>query len=128
MAKHVLTRLAVSLASLLTALASGAEEQIPSIRHTVFFELRHAPGSSDEAEFFARAAVLAEIPDVHEFRRVEEISQKNPYQHGLLMTFESPAAYARYNEHPAHLEFVEEFWIPNVTRFIELDFVAPPNP
>jgi hypothetical protein len=128
MANHALTCFALSLASLLSALTSGAEEPAPPIRHTVFFELRCAPGSSDEAAFFARAAALAEIPDVHEFRRVEEISQKNPYQHGLLMTFESPAAYARYNEHPAHLEFVEEFWIPNVTRFIELDFVAPPNP
>lgn len=125
---HVLTRLAVSLASLLTALASGAEEPIPPIRHTVFFELRHAPGSSDEAEFFARAAVLAEIPDVHHFRRVEEISSKNPYRHGLLMTFESPAAYARYDEHPTHREFVEKFWLPNVTRFIEIDFIAPPHP
>jgi len=126
MTHPLLTRLAVSLASLLTALASGAEEPTPPIQHTVFFELRHTPGSSDEARFFASAEALAELPDVHHFRRVEEISPKNPYRHGLLMTFETPAAYARYNEHPAHLAFVEEFWIPNVTRFIEIDFVAPP--
>lgn len=39
------------------------------------------------------------------------------------MYFESRAEYDAYNEHPDHLAFVNDVWLPNVPDFIELDYV-----
>jgi heme-degrading monooxygenase HmoA len=114
-----------ALAALVFALPSVAERPRGPIEHTVFFALRHEPGSDAEKAFFDRAGALSEIPGVEGLRRVDEISPKNPYQYGLVMRFSSPSAYARYNEHPEHQRFVEEVWIPNVTQFIEIDYVSP---
>jgi hypothetical protein len=38
------------------------------------------------------------------------------------MEFSDAAAYARYNEHPAHTQFVRERWLPEVIEFLELDY------
>jgi hypothetical protein len=38
------------------------------IRHTVVFQLRHAPGSHEETDFIATAqAILPNLPRVHDF-------------------------------------------------------------
>ena len=125
MPTHALSHTLASLAVLSFALASVAESPPGPIEHTVFFALRHPPGSDAEKAFFARAEALSEIPGVEGLRRVDEVSAKNPYQYGLVMRFSSPSAYDRYNEHPEHQRFVEEAWLPNVTQYIEIDYVSP---
>ena len=94
------------------------------IRHTVVFTLSHAEGSSAEAEFLAAAAELAGIPGVEEFEILRETSPKNDYRYGISMEFAGPDAYAAYNEHPAHVQFVERRWLPEVTAFLEVDYSA----
>ena len=40
------------------------------------------------------------------------------------MEFADQAAYDIYNAHPDHTAFVQGRWIPEVTKFLEIDYVA----
>jgi hypothetical protein len=94
------------------------------IRHTVVFTLRHLKGSAAEQDFLTAADVLMEIPGVMKFEKLRQTSKKNDYAFGFSMEFENQAAYDRYNFHPLHVAFVNEHWIPEVSRFMEIDYVA----
>jgi len=94
------------------------------IRHTVSFTLAHPSGSAEEAAFLAAAAALAAIPGVEAFEVVREVSPKNAFLFGISMEFADEAAYAAYNEHPAHVAFVQERWLAEVADFLEVDYEA----
>jgi hypothetical protein len=94
------------------------------IRHTVAFTLRHDSGSPEEADFLAAGAALAGIPGVEEFEVLHEVSPKNGFRFGFSMEFADHAAYVAYNEHPRHVAFVQERWIPEVADFLEIDYRA----
>jgi Stress responsive A/B Barrel Domain len=94
------------------------------IRHTVVFTLAHAEGSAEEGNFLATAAQLAAIPGVEKFEILRETSPKNGYRFGISMEFSGPDAYTAYNEHPDHVRFVEERWLPEVREFLEIDYEA----
>jgi hypothetical protein len=90
------------------------------IRHTVSFALRDG---ADETELLAAAErLLGPIPGVEAFEIVREVSPKNGYSFGISMEFADEAAYAAYNEHPDHVRFVEEKWVPAVADFLEIDY------
>jgi hypothetical protein len=95
------------------------------IRHTVAFDLRHAPGTQDENDFLAAVERLAAVPGVEAFEVLREVSPKNGYRFGISMEFADEAAYAAYNAHPDHVRFVEERWLAEVSDFLEVDFAAP---
>ena len=92
------------------------------IRHTVVFTPRHDPGSAEETDFLAAAANLAAIPGVEAFEILRETSPKNDYRFGISMEFAGPDAYAAYNDHPDHVRFVQERWLPEVADFLEIDY------
>ena len=92
------------------------------IRHTVVFRLKHPPGSSPEADFLNAAQVLAATPGVKRFERLRQISRKNDFSFGFSMEFADQGAYERYNEHPEHVRFVRERWVPEVEDFLEIDY------
>jgi len=92
------------------------------IRHTVAFRLRHAKGSPAEKAFLEDALVLATIPGVEAFERLHQVSPKNDFAFGFSMEFADQAAYAAYNDHPAHVAFVRDRWIPEVEQFLEIDY------
>jgi hypothetical protein len=93
------------------------------IRHTVVFTLKHAKGSAEEADFLASAKrELAGIPGVDAFEQLRQVSLKNDYAFGFSMEFADQAAYDAYNSHPAHTAFVRERWVPEVARFLEIDY------
>ena len=92
------------------------------LRHTVVFTPTHACGSEAEADFLAAAARLAEIPGVEAFEILRETSPKNAYRFGISMEFADDAAYVSYNEHPDHVRFVQERWLPEVADFLEIDY------
>jgi hypothetical protein len=94
-----------------------------AIRHTVLFCLKWPPGSAAEAGFFKATEVLASLPQVQHFERLRQVSHKNNFKFGLSMQFADEAAYASYNQHPTHLAFVRDHWIPNVEEFMEVDYV-----
>ncbi len=92
------------------------------IRHTVVFTLRHALGSSEELAFLERAKILKSIPGVERFEKLRQVSPKNSYDFGFSMEFADKAAYSGYNEHPDHVAFVRDRWIPEVKDFLEIDY------
>ena len=96
------------------------------IRHTVAFRLKHAKGSDAERIFLASADTLASIPSVKKLDRYRQISPKNDYTFGFSFEFEDQAGYTAYNDHPDHVAFVRDRWVPEVAAFIELDYVDLP--
>ena len=90
------------------------------IQHTVVFRLK---SGADADDFLTRARGLAEIAGVNDFEVLRQVGQKNAFTHGLSMYFDDQSAYDRYNNHPDHLAFVNEMWLPNVADFLELDYV-----
>jgi hypothetical protein len=93
------------------------------IRHTVVFNLKHAAGSAEEKQFLADALVLTEIPGVKAFEQLRQVSPKNDYSFGFSMEFDDQAAYDTYNNHPLHVAFVRDRWVPDVSAFMEIDYV-----
>ncbi len=94
------------------------------IRHGVVFSLKHEEGSDAEADFLRANAALAAIPGVEAFELMREVSAKNDYRFALTMEFADRSAYEAYNEHPAHVQFVSERWMNEVSDFLELDSEA----
>ena len=93
------------------------------IRHTVAFHLKHPKGSAEERKFLADAkAILTSIPGVEKFEQLNQVSPKNDFVFGFSMEFADQAAYDRYNNHPAHVAFVRDRWIPEVADFLEIDY------
>lgn len=92
------------------------------IRHTVVFRLKHAKGSAEERAFLADAEALRAIPGVEKFEKLREVSPKNDYAFGFSMEFRDRAAYQSYNDHPEHVRFVKERWVPEVEKFLEIDY------
>ena len=94
------------------------------ITHSVFFNLQHAKGSEAEAAFLKAADILIGIKGVQNFQKLREVSPKNDFDFGLTMEFANQAAYDFYNTHPDHVAFVQGRWIPEVAKFLEIDYVA----
>ena len=93
------------------------------IRHTVVFNLKHGTDSAEEKKFLADALVLTEIPGVNAFEQLRQVSPKNNYRFGFSMEFHDQTAYDGYNDHPDHVAFVRDRWIPEVEAFLEIDYV-----
>ncbi len=98
------------------------------IRHTVSFRLHHPPDSPEEADFLAAAQLLATIPGVLRFECLRQVSPRNGFAFGLSMEFEDAAAYAGYNDHPRHIDFVQTRWVHEVAEFLEIDYVPYESP
>jgi len=93
------------------------------IRHTVVFNLKHDKGAAEEKKFLADALVLTKIPGVEAFEQLRQVSPKNNFSFGFSMEFADQAAYDAYNVHPLHVAFVRDRWVPEVSDFMEIDYV-----
>ena len=91
------------------------------IRHTVLFRLKHPAGSTEELAFLDAANGLWRIPGVRYFQKSRQISTKNDYKFVFSMEFADQAAYSAYNDHPIHVAFVRDRWVPEVEAFMEVD-------
>ena len=92
------------------------------IIHTVVFRLKHPPGSAQTAAFLKAADILNAIPGVENFEKLRQISSKNDFDFGFSMTFKSRKEYNYYDNHPDHVNFVQNRWIPEVAKFMEIDY------
>jgi len=94
-----------------------------TIRHQVIFCLK-AGTSGGSAEAFLRdgRTLLSAIPGVTNFSAYRQVSTKNDYDFGFSMDFADQATYEAYNAHPSHVAFVRDRWVPEVSRFLEIDF------
>ncbi len=92
------------------------------IRHTVAFRLIHPEGSAEEASFLDAAGLLCRIPGVEHWETLRQVGAKNDYRFGLSMEFADQRAYDCYTEHPEHVDFVANRWMPEVAAFVEIDY------
>jgi hypothetical protein len=92
------------------------------ITHSVFFILKHAESSIEEAAFLKKAMQLRSISTVRNFQCARQTSLKNKYKLALIMQFEDQTGYDFYSEHPDHKNFVENVWLREVDEFLELDY------
>jgi hypothetical protein len=96
-----------------------------AVRHMVIFVLKHRQGSPESEKFLADGhRILTSIPGVNQFEVLRQVSAKNDYDYGFSMEFASQADYDTYNNHPLHTAFVSERWLPEVERFLEIDFTS----
>jgi hypothetical protein len=93
-----------------------------NIVHSVFFKLKHEKGSVGERIFLDKATALGNLPFVIDLKCVVELSPKNDFDFGLTMQFKNMEDYMAYNNHPKHVEFVEEVWKKEVFDFMEIDY------
>lgn len=96
------------------------------IRHTVAFKLKHPAGSPAERDFLEAAQELTAIPTVKKFELLRQTGKKKLYTFGISMEFATHQDYQIYNQHPAHVEFVQTRWLPEVSEFLELDYEPLP--
>ncbi len=93
------------------------------IQHGVIFSLKHEKGSAEAAKFLADGRnTLMEIPVVKNFQAFNQVSPKNDYDYGFSMIFDTMEDYQTYNNHPNHVAFVENRWMKEVDKFLEIDF------
>jgi hypothetical protein len=92
------------------------------IKHSVIFNLKHISGSKEEQTFFDTAQELTSIPGVENFEALKQVSKKNNYHFGLSMNFANNELYEQYNNHPLHVHFIQQHWLPSVTDFMEIDY------
>lgn len=93
------------------------------IKHMVIFNLKAGKDNSEARKFLEDGqAQLTQIPVVRHFEVLRQVSAKNDYDYGFSMQFASQADYDAYNLHPLHVQFVEERWLKEVERFLEIDF------
>ena len=93
------------------------------IRHTVAFDLVHAPGTEAEDIFLQAARALGAIPGVRNLRLWSDRERVTGFSFELSMEFVDDRAYETYNAHPDHIKFVIQKWKPEVLAYMERDFV-----
>ncbi len=90
--------------------------------HSVFFKLTYNSNSIEEKLFFEAVSALMNIPGIINFQCVKQTSEKNDFDYGIIMEFNSQKEYDYYASHPIHSNFVQHHWIPSVEKFMELDY------
>ena len=94
----------------------------PIYRHQVIFSLKSGASGPQTEAFLADARrILSAIPGVTNFQVLKQVSAKNDFDFGFSMDFQDLVAYQRYNDHADHTTFVRDRWIPEVSRFLEID-------
>ena len=90
---------------------------------TVVFTLKHSRILWRRRFLVDAKKILSAIRGVTHFEQLRQISPKNDYRFGFSMEFADQAAYTRYNDHPDHVAFVRDRWVPEVETFLEIDYV-----
>ena len=91
---------------------------------TVRFQLHDRLIRKEERAFLHAAEELAAIPGVENLVFLRQVNPQCPFDYCLSMEFAGMEDYQRYNEHPAHAQFVSIRWIPEVSTYMELDYEA----
>ena len=106
---------------------NNAQTNIPKqkkfmIRHTVVFKFKPSVDSIAAQNFFVAAKRLATIHGVQNFESLRQTSKKNDYEFGLSMEFANETIYEQYNKDPLHEQFIQQYWLPSVAEFMEIDY------
>jgi hypothetical protein len=93
------------------------------IEHTVAFNLKHDAGSAEEKNFIEGLRAFADIPGVQDYKVNRQVSSKGPFAFQITMRFRSQEELDAYDAHQAHVDFVNERWVPECVDWQTLDLV-----
>jgi hypothetical protein len=92
-----------------------------SIRHAGIFNFKAMVSESQKHAFFVALKALEEISGVEKMEVSRQTSSKNKFKYEFSMEFASNEIYKAYSIHPQHDAFVQNFFIPLVEDFMEID-------
>jgi hypothetical protein len=92
-----------------------------SIRHAGIFNFNATVSESQKHAFFVALKALEEISGVEKMEVSRQTSSKNKFKYEFSMEFASNEIYQAYSIHPQHDAFVQNFFIPLVEDFMEID-------
>lgn len=92
------------------------------VKHSVIFTFKQSIDKKDKQLFLDASAKLADIPGVKNLQVLKQVSTKNDFEYGIAMEFDTNEIYQQYNSHPQHQQFIEQYWMKCVDRFLEIDF------
>jgi hypothetical protein len=97
------------------------------LSHIVIFWTDPTNPSAPDSLIEGAKKYLRDIPGVSHFHAGKMSPSHRPvveqsYQVGLRIGFENKAAEDAYQNHPAHLEFVEKSFKPNCIKVVVYDF------
>jgi hypothetical protein len=94
-----------------------------AIRHMVVFNLKCGKDAPEAKAFIAEARrVFGALPIPKNVIQCAQINPMCGFDFGFSFDFMKPEDYERYNNHPDHIKFVEEWWKTQVADFMEIDF------
>lgn len=108
--------------------AAGAFAKVrPMFSHVVIFWTDPAKPGAADALVAGAERYLRPIPGVLHFHVGKMVGShrsvvEQSYAVGLNLVFADKASQDAYQEHPLHLEFVEQVFKPNCTRVVVYDF------
>jgi hypothetical protein len=92
-----------------------------SIRHAGIFNFKATVSESQKHAFFVALKALEEISGVEKMEVSRQTSSKNKFKYEFSMEFASNEIYQAYSIHPQHDAFVNDYFIPLVDDFMEID-------
>jgi hypothetical protein len=92
-----------------------------SLRHAGIFNFKATVSEAQKHEFFVALKALEEISGVEKMEVSRQTSSKNKFKFGFSMEFANNEIYQAYSIHPQHDAFVQDFFIPLVEDFMEID-------
>ena len=92
-----------------------------SLRPAGIFNFKPTVSESQKHEFFVALKALEEINGVEKMEVSRQTSSKNKFKYGFSMEFANNEIYQAYSIHPQHDAFVQDYFIPLVEDFLEID-------
>ena len=98
-----------------TELNSNTEAAIGMLQHTVFFYLNDDVTTTEREQFEEGLKKLLEIPEIYRSETgvpagtAERDVTDHSYAYAIYTWFETMEDYVGYDEHPDHLEFIDNY-------------------
>ena len=89
--------------------------------HAGMFVFKKEVSDLEKSEFLKALKGLEVIPGVVNLQVFKQISPKNSFEYYFSMEFLTMQIYDAYSNHPLHNNFVNQYWIPLVADFLEID-------
>ena len=96
-----------------------------SLRHAGIFNFKPTVSESQKHEFFVALKALEEINGVEKMEVSRQTSSKNKFKYGFSMEFANNEIYQAYSIHPHRYAFVQDYFIPLVEDFLEINTEKP---
>jgi hypothetical protein len=99
------------------------------MQHMAVFNLRHAPGSPEEASFLKTIEYLGTLDGVKNYKIWRQTGAQADFAFAISMEFDTIADYRAYMLSEVHLNFAHDRWYPHIRNSMDInleDMAAAP--